>query len=213
MNYVDEIIETDFEVHLTIQPYCIDEDGNCDCPGCERDIANFCRNHNWKATHISLSKGNHPSQIMFTKRFHISKDEMFKKVNEAVDIIKEVYLMKVLRIKVEVPPWDVAVYDLAGKYFESHIKVLCRDGDLERITAFSEAQGGHVSRNAWKVREDGLQERFLTLRGYGTGEEFDLQHLNVMLAMEEQKFDIIEEPEVEYVIYDDNFDLDKGWDH
>jgi hypothetical protein len=124
----------------------------------------------------------------------------------------------------------------AENYFEHHLKLLlptrltpspspkARGEILEeapllgrgvggeaKLTQICEAHQAHLSRNAFKHREDGQAERFVTLRHYGLGRQEATEALHALRAdIEKNGFQVLKTI-TEYCVYDDHVGLDANW--
>ncbi len=200
----------DFEIHLTAA-LCDDADLN-------RWRA-FCEAQQIKCVYIVLDRGAHVSQPMTSARLHGTLLQTWSAAKQAVELL-EYAQFDVTRVKIEAAPHcqgipqsdaDVLVWP-ATCYFEHHAKLLLPMGEVPAaLRALCELYGAHQSRNAFKQREDGWQERFATLRLHGVG----------WLAAREafQTFDRallsggwqLLKSESEYCVYDSRVELDAGW--
>jgi len=172
-----------------------------------------------KCLHIQLSRGTTPSQPMLTWHgFGVLSDQMVRLRNMSASLRHDGF--RVVRAKLEADPDnnDVPVDDAAAqqadksRYFEHHVKLLLRsDSDLAVLQELAERHAGHLSRNAFRQRDDGLQERFVTQRCWNIGRNSARAALALLrhdLTM--AGFNILE-AEAEYVVYDSNLSLDAGW--
>ncbi|ADV67511.1 hypothetical protein [Deinococcus maricopensis] len=124
------------------------------------------------------------------------------------------------RVKVEAAPWNpgVPVTDAQGmaeppgRYFEYHARLTLPDGaDLSGLREACAQHRAHVSRNPLKVREDGLQERFVTLRAYGVGREaVEARAAELEGALRRAGWTVASTV-LEYCVHDDHLALDGGW--
>ncbi|WP_244221805.1 hypothetical protein [Corallococcus exercitus] len=113
------------------------------------------------------------------------------------------------RLKVEAPWTPSRLAGQAPVYLEHHVRVSTRD--LEALVRLAASQAAHLSRSAYKVSPDGVQERFLTQRfgpsdDAAMGAAFD--SLLVGLAGAGLPVTKVER---ERVLFDDNIALDEGW--
>lgn len=126
---------------------------------------------------------------------------------------------RVLREKIETVPWHPAAPSTRrpglsmepGCYFEAHLNVVCTEARRPLLKLVAEGHGAHLSRNAYKILEDGSFTIMVTHRAHsGTEEEFraDLAVLSVMLR--EAGFSVAKEI-VEYSIHDTRPEHDAAW--
>jgi hypothetical protein len=199
----------DFETHITVSLSASDE--------WER-FRDWCSARRLKCVHIALDRGVHASQPMLTS---YGTGPLEEALHEAKSICHalEAAEFSVVRVKTEVPPWnpDVPIADNAAnfsndRYFEHHIKVLLSvDADLVALGNLVQPHGAQLSRNARRVRDDGLQERFATQHCYHVGRDTAQQRFESLVqVLCNAEYDVIE-TEQEYVVFDSNVALDAGW--
>jgi hypothetical protein len=217
---VDDVeISGDFEIHLTVS----DMDAGA--------LAGFAEEHGLKLLHIVLDRGSQPSQPMLTIVGSGTLDRQRGAAERWAEKLTAAKL-RVSRVKIEAAPWNDGVPttdaeaaeqppvcthkfgDRAPRYFEHHIKLLLPDGDVERVVALTDLVsplGARPSRNARRKRADGREERFLTQRCAKVGLETArgrLEQLESTLLNAGYEILAIEQ---EYVVHDDNLNLDDGW--
>jgi hypothetical protein len=197
-----------YETHLTIaapDPSRVDA------------LEEWAGKRSFKFGHILLDRGKSPSQPMLTRGGRGTID-VERDIAEASVRDLRADGFDVVRVKIEaapsnedVPKTDAEASDLPeSKYFEHHVKVLLADEDaVAGLTSLAVPHGGHVSRNARRVRPDGRQERFVTQRLYRVGRETAKQHLDSLLNAL-NSYEVLEIEE-EFVVYDDNVTVDAGW--
>lgn len=200
----------DLETHLTI---AADEESS------PVELQRWGAKRGLKCVYIVLARGRTGSQPMLTRR---GRGTLSQEKRLAERLAEELAPdgFRVNRIKIEAAPWnpDVPQTDDAGRrhaparYFEHHIKLLLpAAGDLAELTATAQRHGAHLSRNAFKRRDDGLEERFVTQRCYGVGRNSAREKLLALQA--ELKGRDVLDVEEEFVIYDSNEAIDAGWLH
>lgn len=199
-----------FETHLTI---AASEASQIAC------LKTWAAARGLKCLHIELSRGTTPSQPMLT--WHSSgvlSDQMNRLRNMSADLQHDGF--RVIRAKLEADPdnYDVPADDVAAqqadesRYFEHHVKLLLpADSDLASLQQVAEQHAGHLSRNALRQRDDGLQERFVTQRCWSVGRDSAQATLTRLLHDLTMAGYNILETEAEYVVYDSNLSLDAGW--
>lgn len=121
----------------------------------------------------------------------------------------------VRRVKIEAAPWSSGVPHTDGptgdRYFEHHVKLVLTGPDLDTARGVAEAHHAHLSRNARRARDDGRHERFVTQRCHDVGRPAARARLDALLAALAGAGLTAVEVEEEYVMLDDNPDLDAGW--
>lgn len=201
-------LDGNFETHLTV------------APGSKIDnLQDWARAQGLKCTHIVLSKGATASQPMLTWHGSGSLQAQLDRARQIGQMLED-QAFSVTRVKVEVGLSSIEVptttEDASSlpeqSYFEFHVKLkLPSNADLTHLTQVALRNSAHLSRNAFCIREDGFQERFVTQRNRRVGKsgaigDFeqlmnDLRLLNV---------DVLE-VEQEFVVYDSNLQIDAGW--
>jgi hypothetical protein len=121
----------------------------------------------------------------------------------------------VRRVKIEAAPWSGCVPvepgPTGGCYFEHHVKLVLAASDVAAATHVAQRHGAHLSRNARRVRDDGRHERFVTQRCHDVGRPQARERLDALLAALRGRGLETVEVEEEYVVVDDNPELDAGW--
>lgn len=125
-----------------------------------------------KFLHIVLERGFSVSQPMLTRKgCGCFSDEYVKAVNLSKSLTAQGF--SVSRIKIEiattnrsVPQSDSEFLDgVAGRYFESHIKLLIENSvNIELLAKLVEPYSAHLSHSASRFRKDNRHERFITQR-------------------------------------------------
>lgn len=116
----------------------------------------------------------------------------------------------VARLKVEAAAAEADTQP--GLYFEHHVKVLVPAGtDLEGVRGVAVEHDARLSRNARRVRPDGVQERFVTQRCYEVGLPVAASRLSALVGALTGAGWEVAEVEEEWVLVDDNPGLDSGW--
>lgn len=101
-----------------------------------------------------------------------------------------------------------------GSYYEMHAKFGLHDDSVyAKLAAFAAAEGGHMSRNAFK-RTGAESVRFVTWRFYGCGRAAAMTAattvLNKITEFVSDELTLIS-CEKEYVMYDSNLECDGTW--
>lgn len=125
------------------------------------------------------------------------------------------YYHKPFRKKIEVatnhPLANISMEDMRqqGMYFESHIQVLLFD-EKERedliILLSSIHSDFHLSKNPFKKVGNGFVQMVNVREQYTTKEMFEQQISNVYLTLLNKQFQVLEKPELEFCVFDDNKD-------
>lgn len=194
------MIRGGFEYHVTV---------------CEREkkevaaLAAWAGERGVKFTHILLARGEVRSQPMLTVRAEGTTAAVLEKAEAMVAELRSAGF-DVVRVKLEASPFAEGVPATAepGCYFEHHAKLLLPAGcDEAALAAMVMPHGAHLSRNARRVREDGLGERFVTQRcGDAAVGRLDALIRDLRAA----EYDVVG-VEREYVVYDDRLSVDEGW--
>jgi hypothetical protein len=206
---VDEVSGA-FEVHLTVREP-VDR------------LAEFARRHALKFSHIMLDRGDTPSQPMVTFSAQGELAAVRRQADRWCRRLRAASLVPV-RVKIEAAPWNVGVPQTddaatdqpAGRYFEHHIKLLLPDASVARLIELTDlvtAHGARLSSNARRLREDGVQERFVTQRCFHVGRATAAQRLDELTDELHRRGQQIAEVEAEYVVEDSRMQLDGGWLH
>ncbi|MFI9276228.1 hypothetical protein ACIGXM_36975 [Kitasatospora sp. NPDC052896] len=204
---VTSSLSGDFEVHLTV--------GAADADG----LADWSAEHGLKFTHILLARGATVSQPMLTLRASGSFDDAAAATQRMAGRLVEAGF-GVLRVKIEAAPWAEGVPQSdadgarlgAHRYFEHHVKLLLSEVEsTDGLAELAVRHGAHLSRNARRVRADGLRERFVTQRcrlvGLATA-GLRLDALLAELAADGRRTASVER---EFVALDTDETLDAGW--
>jgi hypothetical protein len=168
--------------------------------------------------HIVLDRGRTPSQPMVSRR---GVGQLSRELDLATALKRQLAVsgFAVSRIKIEaapenedVPLSDAEAADHKGRYFEHHVKLaLDSTVDMAAIAAVAVQHSAHLSRNARRVRADGLQERFVTQRCFAVGRDTARERLEVLLvALRARGYPVVSVEE-EFVAYDSTPGVDAGW--
>lgn len=196
-----------FETHLTVAAGAMRHSGV---------IERFASGHGLKLLQIELPRGEHPCQPMLSWR---AESTLPQSLSAATVMAQRLTAqgIRVLRTKIEASPFNAEVPQAessrkAGRYFESHVKVLLRTlADETALYAIAMAHGAHLSRNARRVRSDGRAERFVTLRRGSCGYPAFARDTAMLEAALAPRVERVLEVEIEYVVYDSNLAIDAGW--
>lgn len=201
-----------FEAHITIAAR--DRSGGSDVGMFER----WCEASGTKCVLIALPRGVCTFQPM-TATYHRGG---FADVREQVfGLAREIDAagFAVSRVKIEatgansgLPQTSREARRAPNNYFEFHMKVVLRNAaERAALETVARAYGAHLSRNARFAGADGSEERFVTLRAYGVGQQeaafmfraFDDAVRKLGLPVSHRL--------TEYAVYDTNVALDDGW--
>jgi hypothetical protein len=197
-----------YETHLTVLPRAgeamLDE------------VEAFARANGLAFLQIQLPAGAQPCQPMLSLRCSGPLERQKAEAGRLAEALAALG-MAVTRTKIEAAPWNAGVP--AGgpclrpeHYFESHVKLLLApDCDTDALARVANAHGAHLSRNARRVREDGLIERFATLRTRDGGLAAITTRTEALRSEMAPQTLAILAVEIEYVVHDDNPALDAGW--
>ncbi|HEX8251467.1 MAG TPA: hypothetical protein VF599_25055 [Pyrinomonadaceae bacterium] len=200
----------ELETHLTI---CLTESKSIE------DLRDWGTPRGLKCLHIVLEQGEVCSQPMLTRR---TTGKLTGEI-DAAESLKNLLIadgFTVSRIKIEAAPWNEDVPQSAAeivrysplRYFESHTRIIC-DKETDKIVLIETVtkHSAHLSRNALRRREDGLEERFITQRCRTGGYAESLSQLNALLREIRGLGYTVIDVEEEYVVYDSNLEIDAGW--
>lgn len=191
----------DIELHITCHSLSNDK-----LPAFER----FCHSINAKPIVILLSNGENIQQPMISKIVTcLDKNGLEKELN----CIKRQFIQNgygVVRVKMEVAPWDVEkATELfgtnEGNYFEWHGKIKLENEEEARAIILD--SGGRISRNVLKKDP---HSKFITIRHYGSLVGIKRKIHELKSGLNQNGIGIIKE-ELEYCIHDSNVALDKDW--
>lgn len=197
-----------FEIHLTVE--AAQAAAGADA------LSRFAESEGMQLLHIELPRGAVTAQPMLSWR----RDGVLADCLAQIDAIEQALAdqdIRVVRAKVEAAPSNVGVPQAEdacppGTYFESHLKLLVEDdAALSAITDIAIAHGAHVSRNARRTREDGRQERFVTLRSVDGGLPGMKMRLQALQDALTPMVRAVLDTEIEFVVHDSNRALDAGW--
>jgi hypothetical protein len=202
--------EGEFETHVTVR---VEGPSEVDA------LRLWAADRRLKFHHIVLDRGLTPSQPMVGGR---GRGGLSGELVAAAELCRSLAAdgFVVTRVKLEaspanrdVPGSDAEAVDRhPGRYFEHHVKLaLGPDADVPRLAALAQEHAAHLSRNALRVRADGLRERFVTQRCYGVGRPAAHERLTALLAaLAEGGYPVLSVEE-EYVVHDSDPSVDAGW--
>lgn len=197
-----------FEIHLTVDA--------AQAAAGAGVLSRFAESEGMQMLQIELPRGAVTVQPMLTWRRSGALSDCLAQV----DVVEEALTdrgIRVVRAKIEAAPWNAGVPQAgdacpAGTYFESHLKLLLADDtSMMQVTDIAIAHGAHVSRNARRTREDGRQERFVTLRSVDGGLPGMMARLRALQDALAPVVRAVLDAEIEFVVHDSNRALDAGW--
>lgn len=170
-----------------------------------------------KCLHIVLPRGEVRSQPMLSWRGRGSLPQQVERANRQVaELAADGFAS--CRVKIEAAPWneDVPFEDHEATnpahYFEHHLKLAVDPGDdLNDLAALALRHGAHLSRNALKDGQSGRQTRFLTQRCWCQGRRSADRALSELGNQVMRLGYLVAKSEQEFVVYDDNLPIDRGW--
>ncbi|KHD73836.1 hypothetical protein MB27_32910 [Actinoplanes utahensis] len=192
-----------YEIHLTVFADASDD-----------LLRSWAAGRGVKYTRIMLDRGDHASQPMLSWLSDGTPASAEADARRTADALRTAGF-PVTRLKVEAAASGREAPATAADarpdlYFEHHVKLLLPAGTaLEPVRAAAAGHDAHLSRNARRVRADGVQERFVTQRCYRAGQaEASAALAGLLGALSGWE---VTEVEQEYVLVDDNPGLDAGW--
>lgn len=199
----------DFESHITV---------SLGVPERLAELQMWSRTWGLKCLHILLDRGRTPSQPMLSRR---SRGTLTSELSHGRDLCQRLKTdgFVATRLKLEVSPYNADVPSGTcglgpAYYFEHHIKLLLPVGaDVGSLIEIAEQHSAHLSRNALKQRDDGWAERFVTQRIADAGRIIASQRLQNLLRNLERLSIRRLKVEEEFVVFDNQIELDAGWIH
>jgi hypothetical protein len=171
-----------------------------------------------KCVAIELPMGETPSQPMTASIHRGELPEVQREVHAlARALVAEGF--DVTRTKIEalphnadIPQGDDEAARAAANYFEYHLKLVVPAGaDLAAIAAACEPHRARLSRNARKRRDDGAEERFVTLRVHAGRATSDARFAALADAVATVDGVRVVKRITEYTVYDSDLGVDRGW--
>lgn len=199
-----------FEAHITVAP--LNE-------AKLTEFQLFCAVNNLKPIQIELARGDFALQQMTASVYEGNFSDVLTEVKQmAVLLGRQGFEVK--RVKLEASPFNEGLPAHLGEvkqhptenYFEHHLKLMLPNGDVqESLYMICQKHHAHLSRNAFKQYQEGVQERFVTLRHYALGrQEAEAALHNLKDELTENGFQILKTI-TEYCVYDDHVGLDLNW--
>jgi hypothetical protein len=200
----------EFETHITVQLGALQSNAS---------VRDWGLRHGLKSLHIVLDRGDTVSQPMLTRRGQgVLSRELARALELSDELSRDGFV--VVRIKIEAMPCnqDIPQSDADAEshsptlYFEHHIKLaIDANTDLSALVALVQRHSANLSRNAFKMRSDGQEERFVTQRCRSVGRATARLRLDALLsALATDGYQVLRIEE-EFVVHDSNIAIDAGW--
>ncbi len=203
-----------FEAHITLK--------NTEELQHTKRFEKFCKDNSVKPIFIELERGDMPKQIM-TSSLHKGNFDNIKQDVKELATAMESENYEVIRLKIEAHPENTGIpftkKDILpsqeDNYFEAHYKILLSSSTLiqskKELVLLCEQHQAHLSKNAFKKRNDNFEERFVTKRIYKVGKKEAYQTFdNLNQELEKQGYQI-DKKIVEYCVFDTNESVDDNW--
>jgi hypothetical protein len=190
-----------FELHLTIGPLNNDLIDS---------FIDSCTMLDAKPILIELAQGEYLQQPMLTKLIHCKSLSEAQSTAIAYQRMLNKLNFEVRRMKIEIPAnhYNATAWETNASfspYFEWHGKISFER--QEELLLLCEKHRVHLSLNALK---DAQEVRFVTLREYGTQQQFQTRVDQLIKDLCDQGWPI-QKQQAEYCLFDDNVTLDTGW--
>lgn len=200
-----------FEVHISV---------NCETNDDLELFLECCNKNNIKPIIIQLSNGENNKQVM-TSSFitGVYKDVILTKTKDTVNRLFDNTRLKdkIVRVKIESLARNTGVPILENKeedkYFEFHYKIVIKSNiEYDFIKSFVKNYDARISSNAFKHNnENAVKHYFITKRVHNAGQEYAMQQHEILKeALSINGFTPLK-TEAEFVVFDSNYNLDKGW--
>jgi hypothetical protein len=201
----------EFEAHVTVAPLG---------PGGEASFRDACAALGVEPVLIELPVGAGPVQPMTASR-HAGAFADVRREAEAVAARLAGRGFAVRRLNIVASRFAAGVPAPAGEaaalppntYFEFHLKLLL-DADAPDETALAalcDAHGAHLSRDTFKRRDDGKQERFVTLRCHGAGHATAQRDADCLAEALATAGYTVAKRVTEFCVFDSDAGVDDDW--
>lgn len=179
---------------------------------------NYAINGQLKWTYIELDNGRFQSQPMITFWKPGSLDDQLSRAKEIRNDLLSIGV-ETVRVKVECEASNLSnifkdndsVKHHSG-YFECHLKIkLNHVAEVESLRKFVLDYDARLSSNARRHLSGRTSEWFVTQRAHNSSAEKAKNQNNKLVSALKGKNFVITESESEYVLFDSNLKLDKGW--
>lgn len=203
-----------FEAHITLK--------NTEYLQNTSNFEKFCTDNSVKPIFIELERGDMPKQIMTSSLHKGNFDEIKEEVQNLAKKM-EVENYEVIRLKIEAHPENTGIPATTNdilesqkeNYFEAHYKILLpistSNHSKKQLISLCQNYQAHLSKNAFKKRNDNFEERFVTKRIYKVGKKEAFQAFDELhQALEKESYQI-DKKIVEYCVFDTNESVDDNW--
>lgn len=178
-----------------------------------------CKEHDVKPIILAL-QDNQMSTVMqdvMTSSVHIGNNT--SALQAAQDLARHLTSREfpIMRIKIETVPWHPAAPQNNGDvmpancYFESHLGLTVTADQLEDVRNTAKIFGAHLSKNPFKVLDNGMFVQMLTLRSYiDPYPVFERRVQDLKYALT-GRVEAIDKEIVEFSVYDTRVSHDVSW--
>lgn len=196
-----------FESHVTVKP--------CDAAA----FSAACAELGVKYVSIELPKGDQPVQPMTAAHHQGPMSDVLGEVHAlAKELVRRGFTVTRTKLEAVGRHRDVPLTDEAAalapkaNYFEHHLKLVLPPGfEPAPLAEQCRALDAHLSRNARKQSADGSQERFVTLRSYGVGQDTADARFERVVDLVHRLGLTIKNRVREYTVYDSAIEVDRNW--
>lgn len=156
--------------------------------------------------------------VMTSSKFYGNNGEAFDAMRRISKQLSELGY-NVIREKIEASYWhQKAPFKIDGDtkmpegcYFECHFNVECTTEKLLKLSKIAKATGCHLSKNAFKIFDDGIFTIMMTYRSYDKMYEDFEEHLEFIKTNLHFSDFKLEKEIVEFSIYDTKINHDSKW--
>ena len=214
-----------FEIHITVDGIEMSDPIMCDRKRFDLDyFKRVCSEIGVKPIALDLEINGGSIRDVMTSSKHFGTNRSAYEESQRIVSELDKCGFEVLRTKIESVPWHPSAPVIStgkeipnGCYFESHIGVIIKPEEKERLNRFVETLGGlsgkaKLSQNFFKKSKDGGKfVNMLTYRSNKCGsEQFKIEVDTIKSFLNQEKFEF-EKVEVEYSIYDTKVSHDAVW--
>lgn len=204
-----------YEIHVTVDA------------GNRGDFVQACSDAGVKPVllHLQNTQEITVDDMMTSSKFLGTIEECWTEVHRIERILIS-YGLVIARVKLEsTPRHSMALAVKTGKdmptgcYFECHVPVHCQENEIQLVREVAKSAGAHVSRNIFKITDNGSQVIMVTLRN----RESNIIMFDNLLSQliekflwsdlgDEGKATLLRTPtKTEFIVYDDNEAHDNAW--
>ena len=199
----------EYEIHVTVEASDIER------------FKEVCTELNVKAIVVSLSQTEEYSHVMTSSVF-IGPADLTPALLEAANITNslEAHGFTTVRTKIETVPWHPDAPTITNKrtfkndqHFECHISFVVRsEEEAAMLAIFAKNRNMHMSRNPFKLNEDGSYIQMVTSRAYMSKYEIFKESVDYIIEQSKRyNFLVYKIPRIEFAIFDTNIQLDDAW--